>query len=61
LESEKARLEEALADRAFYARDRAGFEATTSRHAELVEALARAEERWMKLAGRAEEFARVSR
>ena len=60
-ESEKTRLEEALADRAFYARDRAGFEASTSRHAALVEALACAEERWMELAGRAEEFMRVSR
>jgi ABC transport system ATP-binding/permease protein len=59
--SEKAQLEEALADRAFYARDRAAFESSTSRHAALVQALTRAEERWLELAGRAEELARVAR
>ena len=60
-ESEKTRLEAALADRAFYARDRAAFEASSSRHAALVEALARAEERWLALAGLAEELSRASR
>jgi ATP-binding cassette subfamily F protein uup len=57
-ESEKMRLEGALADRGFYARDRAAFEASTGRHAALVGALARAEERWLELAGRAEELSR---
>ena len=58
LESEKAQLEAALADRGFYARDRAGFEASTSRHAALVDALTRTEERWLDLAGRAEALIR---
>ena len=58
-ESEKMRLEGTLADRGFYARDRAAFEAATSRHAALVAALARAEERWLELAGRAEELSRA--
>jgi len=61
LESEKTQLEAVLADRALYARNRAAFEASTGRHAALVEALARAEERWLELAGRAEEFTRVLR
>jgi len=61
LESEKKLLEAALADRGFYARDRVAFEASTGRHAALVEALARAEERWLALASRAEELSRVSR
>jgi ATP-binding cassette subfamily F protein uup len=61
LESEKMGLEEELADRGFYARDRTAFEAATSRHTALVEALARAEDRWLKLAGRAEELSRGSR
>jgi len=60
-ESEKARLEAALADRGFYERDRAGFEASTSRHTALVDALAQAEERWLDLASRAEELSRPSR
>jgi ATP-binding cassette subfamily F protein uup len=59
-ESEKARLESTLADPAFYTRDRAAFEASMSRHAALVEALARTEERWLELAARAEELARGS-
>jgi ATP-binding cassette subfamily F protein uup len=60
-ENEKTRLEVALADRGLYARDRAAFEAATSRHAALVDVLARAEERWLELASRAEELARLSR
>jgi ATP-binding cassette subfamily F protein uup len=57
-ESDKARLEAALADQAFYARDRAAFEDSTRRHATLVQALARAEERWLELAARAEDLTR---
>ncbi len=60
-EAEKTRLEAALADRGFYARDRAGFEAATSRHAALIKALAQAEERWLALASRAEDISRQSR
>ncbi len=60
-ESEKTLLEAALADRGFYARDRIAFAAATGRHAALVEALARAEERWLALASRAEELSRLSR
>jgi ATP-binding cassette subfamily F protein uup len=60
-ESEKARLEAALADQAFYARDRAAFEDASHRHNLLVEALARAEERWLHLAARAEDLSRVAR
>jgi ATP-binding cassette subfamily F protein uup len=60
-ESEKTRLEAALADRGLYARDRAAFDASTSRHAALVEALRGAEERWLELAARAQELAGLSR
>jgi ATP-binding cassette subfamily F protein uup len=59
--TEKAQLEATLADRALYARDRAAFAASTGRHAALVEALARAEERWLELAALAEELSRASR
>jgi ATP-binding cassette subfamily F protein uup len=60
LESEKRLVESALADHGLYARDRAAFEAATLRHAELIEAMTRAEERWLELAGRAEDMSRLS-
>jgi len=52
LEAEKARLETALHDPAFYTRDRAGFEASTQRHQEIAAELEAAEERWLVLAER---------
>jgi ATP-binding cassette subfamily F protein uup len=58
LEAEKARLEASLADPAFYPRDRAGFEAASQRHREVIAALEAAEERWLSLAERAEALAR---
>jgi ATP-binding cassette subfamily F protein uup len=58
LEAEKARLEAALADPGLYARDRAGFEAASARHADVLARLAEAEERWLILAERAETLAR---
>jgi ATP-binding cassette subfamily F protein uup len=61
LESEKTRLEAALADHAFYTRDRAAFEGSAARHATVVKALARAEERWLELASRAEDLTRETR
>jgi ABC transport system ATP-binding/permease protein len=57
-EGEKARLEAALADPDFYARDRGAAETSAARHAQLVAELRRAEERWLELAGRAEDMAR---
>jgi ATP-binding cassette subfamily F protein uup len=58
LETEKAKLEASLADPAFYPRDRAGFEAASLRHHEVIAALEAAEERWLSLAERAEALAR---
>jgi ATP-binding cassette subfamily F protein uup len=58
MESEKARLEAVLADPGFYARDRADFEAASRLHAETIRGLAEAEERWLALAERVEEFSR---
>ncbi|HEX3499118.1 MAG TPA: ATP-binding cassette domain-containing protein [Stellaceae bacterium] len=58
LEAEKATLEASLADPAFYPRDRAGFEAASQRHREVIAALEGAEERWLSLAERAETLAR---
>jgi ATP-binding cassette subfamily F protein uup len=58
LAGEKTRLEAALADPGYYARDRAAFEATTNRHAELVRELEHDEARWLDLAERAEALAR---
>ncbi len=58
LEADKVRLEAALADPGFYVSDRAGFDAATSRHREVLAELATAEERWLTLAERAESLAR---
>jgi ABC transport system ATP-binding/permease protein len=58
LETEKAQLEAALADPAFYPRDRVGFAVATERHREVIAALEAAEERWLALAERAESLAR---
>jgi ATP-binding cassette subfamily F protein uup len=58
LEAEKAKLETALADPAFYPSGRAGFEAASVRHREVIAALEAAEERWLTLAERAETLAR---
>jgi ABC transport system ATP-binding/permease protein len=58
LEAEKATLEAKLADPALYPRDRAGFEAASARHREVIAALTVAEERWLALAERAETLAR---
>jgi len=58
LEAEKTRLEAQLADPGFYVSDRAGFDAATARHREVLAALAVAEERWLTLAERAESLAR---
>jgi ABC transport system ATP-binding/permease protein len=51
-------LEAALADPAFYPRDRVGFAVATERHREVIAALEAAEERWLALAERAESLAR---
>ena len=58
LESEKVLLEAALAEPGSFAGDRAAFDASLKRHAELAAALAAAEERWLALAAREEELAR---
>jgi ATP-binding cassette subfamily F protein uup len=58
LEAEKAALEAKLADPAFYPKDRAGFEAASVHHREVIAALTVAEERWLALAERAETLAR---
>jgi ATP-binding cassette subfamily F protein uup len=58
LEREKAQLELSLADPGFYARDRAAFEASSARHAQVEAELRRGEERWLELAARAEDLAR---
>jgi ATP-binding cassette subfamily F protein uup len=58
LEAEKVRLEAQLADPGFYASDRAGFDAATSRHRDVLAELATAEERWLTLAERAESLGR---
>jgi ATP-binding cassette subfamily F protein uup len=58
LEADKVRLEAALADPGFYVSDRAGFDAATARHREVLAALATAEERWLTLAERAESLVR---
>jgi ATP-binding cassette subfamily F protein uup len=54
LEAEKSAIEKSLADPDMYARNRASFEAASSRHGEVVAAIAEAEERWLYLAERAE-------
>jgi len=61
LEREKAQLETVLADRGLYGRDSAAYAASASRHAQLLVELARAEERWLELAGLAEALSRTSR
>jgi ATP-binding cassette subfamily F protein uup len=61
LEAENARLEASLADPGLYARDRAAFEACSARHAQLAHQLKASEERWLDLAGRAEDLARGAR
>ena len=61
LEAENARLEASLADPGLYARDRAAFEACSTRHAQLAHQLKASEERWLDLAGRAEDLARGAR
>jgi ATP-binding cassette subfamily F protein uup len=58
LETEKTKLEAAIADPGFYARDRDGFEAASRRHAALLDELAQAEEAWLTLAARAEAIGR---
>ncbi len=59
LEGEKLAVEKALADAGFYARDRAGFEAASRRHGEILASLTEAEERWLLLAERAEQSKKV--
>ncbi len=54
LEAEKTTIEATLADAGFYARDRAGFEAMSRRHEEVLVTLTAAEERWLELAEKAE-------
>jgi ATP-binding cassette subfamily F protein uup len=58
LEAEKVRLEAALADPGFYVSDRAGFDAATSRHREVLAEVSAAEERWLTLAERVESLGR---
>jgi ATP-binding cassette subfamily F protein uup len=58
LEAEVARLETALADAGFYARDRGGFEAAATRLGEAKRELSAVEERWLELADRAERAGR---
>jgi ATP-binding cassette subfamily F protein uup len=57
LEAEKATIERVLADPAAAA-DRTKLQASMIRHADVITALAAAEERWLALAERAEELAR---
>lgn len=58
LEAEKTEIEKALADPDRFAGDRKAFEASLTRHRELVAALTAAEERWLILAEREEALAR---
>jgi ATP-binding cassette subfamily F protein uup len=58
IEREKAALDAKLADPGLYARSRTEFEETTSRHKQVEDELAEAEERWLILAEKAEELAR---
>ena len=54
LEAEKSAIEKSLSDSDVYARNRASFEAASTRHGEVVAEIAKAEDRWLFLAERAE-------